>query len=68
MTLPEHIACGYVHYHHAGPDPAPLCAAEIPREELEAERVRLDVPAVLAKDHVTRVKLAFVKRVLEIVG
>jgi len=60
--LETHLAAGYRFAMHGGPDPAPACAAAIPRAELVAELAR--VQPMLERDHISRVRSAFIERVL----
>ena len=63
--LAGHLAAGYRHaMHPGGPDPAPACAAEVPREALLAEARRLE--PVQQRCHISRVRLAFIRRVLDL--
>jgi hypothetical protein len=66
LTLEQHLAAGYRHAMHGGDDPAPACAAEIPKPELLAEAARLKT--LVERDHISRVRLAFMQRVMEIGG
>jgi hypothetical protein len=66
LTLAQYIAAGYRHAMGAGmnTDPAKACATAISRASLTEAAQALDVANIQSKDHVSRVQLQFIQRVL----
>lgn len=63
MTLSEHLTAGYwFESERKIADPAPACAKEISRSEINAAVQQLR--PLVDRDHIARVKLAFLQRVL----
>ena len=63
MTLEQHLGAGYRYeMRHEGADPARACAAEVPRGTLAIEAERLAL--VQQRCHISRVRLAFIRRVM----
>lgn len=62
MTLAQHLAAGYAFEMHGGSDPAPVCAREVAWGDLIHEQARLE--EIAQRDHISRVRLRFVKRCL----
>lgn len=67
-TLSDYLHGGYQHASNGGVDPAPACASAISRGDINAEMQRLNQPALQAKDHVSRVHMAFLRRVVDLMG
>ena len=61
-TLETYLALGYWHATHGGVDPAPACRRDIPATDIHTKAQELSL--VKDRDHVSRVRLAFIQRVL----
>jgi hypothetical protein len=68
VTLEEHLAAGYRHALRGGADPLPLAAKEVPKADWLAQAKALEPENLQKKDHVSRVRLQFVRRVLAMLG
>lgn len=67
LTLEQHLSAGYQFERHRAigtSDPAIACADEIPRAALEIEAKR--IAPLVQRDHVSKVRLAFLRRVLDL--
>lgn len=62
MTLADHLSAAHHFSIHGGTDPAPLCAQEIGRGEIQVKKAQLQ--AIASRSHVARIGVAFLERVL----
>lgn len=67
MSLTDTLTAGYHHAMHGGADPAPQAATRINEAQARAELARLTTgrAKIIQRDHVSRIKVGYLQKVLD---